>query len=278
MLHLSIVSNTSRDAASGTSTDAADPVESPTVRRLDARSLALSALLGTHPPALPSRAFVALAELFGIAGGTMRTALSRMTAAGEIEAATGWYRLTGRLVARQLAQDVGRRPPTAVWDGRWHTVIAAADQRDLADRRHFRTMLSDHRFGELRPDTWLRPANLPAPDLGRAAFIVTGTVGRSEERMLVERLWDLPALAGAALQLSDEIVRLRGSIEVTDHGSIPETFTLAASILRFLRSDPLLPTTLEPEDWPLDELRRRYDDLEIDLQATLRDFLRSHRN
>ena len=113
----------------------------PELQRLDARSLALSALLGTHPPALPSRAFVALAGLFGIAGGTMRTALSRMAAAGEVEAAEGWYRLTGRLLDRQLAQDIGRRPPTPAWDGRWHTVIAAADHLTPAPQDRSATTL-----------------------------------------------------------------------------------------------------------------------------------------
>lgn len=268
------------DAVGGWPIDDIDPkgaVEAPTVRRLNARSLALSALLGTHPPALPTRAFVALAELFGIAGGTMRTALSRMSAAGEVEATTGWYRLTGRLLERQQSQDIGRRPPRPAWDGRWHTVIAAADQRDLADRRHFRAILSHHRFGELRPDTWLRPANLAAPELGGSAFVLTGTVDRSDEPELVRRLWDLPALAQRSEQLLDRIERLRATTDLDDHASIPDTFTLAAAIVRFLRSDPLLPGALTPDDWPVDRLRERYDRLESDLQSTLRDFLRSQR-
>lgn len=247
------------------------------VRHLNARSLALSALLGTHPPALPARALVALAELFGIAGGTMRTALSRMVAAGEIDAATGWYHLTGRLLDRQHAQDIGRRPPAPAWDGRWHTSIAAADQRDLADRRHFRSVLTDHRFGELRPDTWLRPANLPAPDLGPAAIVLTGILDRSDEPALVARLWDLDLIARTAQHLLDHIDRLRASTDLTEHASIPTTFTLSAAIVRFLRSEPLLPAALTPTDWPVDELRRRYDDLEHDLQTTLRSFLGSAR-
>lgn len=250
----------------------------PVVRRLNARSLALSALLGTHPPALPTRAFVALAELFGIAGGTMRTALSRMSAAGEVEASSGWYRLSGRHLGRQQAQDIGRRPPASSWDGRWHTVIAAADQRELADRRHFRTVLADHRFGELRPDTWLRPANLPAPELDVMAFVLTGTIDRSDEPTLVARLWDLPSIARAGRRLLDDIEHLRASTDVTRHAAIPETFTLAAATVRFLRSDPLLPVPLTPDDWPLVTLRRRYDDLEADLQTTLRDFLRAQRD
>lgn len=276
MLRSMIVTSKSRDIpAAGRDMDRETTRE---LRGLNARSLALSALLGTHPPALPARALVALAELFGIAGGTMRTALSRMVAAGEVEAATGWYRLTGRLLDRQQAQDIGRRPPAEAWDGRWHTVIAAADQRELADRRHFRAVLGHHRFGELRPDTWLRPANLPAPDLGRAAFVLTGTIDRSDEPALVDRLWDLPAIAATARELIDRIDRTAASSDLTAHASIPATFTLSATVVRFLRSEPLLPTSLTPADWPADQLRRRYDRLEHDLQATLRDFLRTQRD
>lgn len=291
MLQFVIVSSKIRDisgeAASG-GTGSATTGDTG-VRDLNARSLALSALLGTHPPALPTRALVALAELFGIAGGTMRTALSRMAAAGDVESADGWHRLTGRLVDRQRAQDIGRRPPTDSWDGRWHTVIAAADQRDLAERRRFRSALSDHRFGELRPDIWMRPANLPAPDLGDGsgggagrdggggAIVVTGTIERREEHALVDRLWDLPGVADRASRLAAAVAELRSTVDVTRHDSIPPTFTLAAAVLRFLRAEPLLPPVLTPPDWPVDGLRTVYVALERDLQATLRDFLRGHR-
>ena len=252
------------------------------IRQFNARSLALSALLGTHPPVLPARALVALAELFGIAGGTMRTALSRMVTAGEVESDEGRYRLAGRLLGRQQSQDIGRRPPAGAWDGSWHTVIAAADQRELADRRHFRAVLTDHRFGELRPDTWLRPANLPAPGLGAAAIVVTGTIDTTtteppDAPALVERLWDLRSIGATARHLLDRIDRLRATTDLTDPASIPGTFTVSAAIVRFLRSEPLLPAVLTPADWPVDELRRSYDDLERDLQTTLREFLRTHR-
>jgi phenylacetic acid degradation operon negative regulatory protein len=276
MLHSLIVTSKTRDTARPVGADGAAGI-----RELNARSLALSALLGTHPPALPARALVALAELFGIAGGTMRTALSRMVTTGEIEADAGWYHLAGRLLERQRAQDIGRRPPARAWDGRWHTVIAAADQRDLADRRRFRAVLTDHRFGELRPDTWLRPANLSVPDLGPAAIVLTGALaasgGATDERALVARLWDLDALGESARRLLDRIGHLRATTDLTDHESIPETFTVAAAIVRFLRSEPLLPAQLTPPDWPVDEVRRSYDDLERDLQATLRSFLGSQR-
>jgi phenylacetic acid degradation operon negative regulatory protein len=207
----------------------------------------------------------------------MRTALSRMVTAGEVDVDTGWYHLTGRLLERQHAQDVGRRPPATAWDGRWHTAIAAADQRGLADRRQFRSALTDHRFGELRPDTWLRPANLPAPELGSAAFLVTGTLGRSDESALVARLWDLDAIGASAGRLLERIARLRADVDLTRPRRDPRD-------VHGLGRDRALPAertaaAVGPHlaDWPVHDLRRAYDDLERDLQATLRDFLSADR-
>ena len=275
MLHSVIVASKTRDTPDDFRDDFRG--DGMSFRRLNARSLALSALLGTHPPVLPARSLVALAELFGIAGGTMRTALSRMAAQGEIRAVDGRYHLAGRLLERQQTQDIGRRPPDPAWDGRWHTVVAADDQRDVTDRRRFRVTLTDHRFGELRPDTWLRPANLPAPDLGPTAIVVTGTLDRAVEPALVARLWDLASLADTAQHLVNRIDRHCAGTDLTAPASIPATFTLSAAIVRFLRSEPLLPSPLTPADWPVDQLRHRYDDLERDLQTTLRGFLRSAR-
>lgn len=235
-------------------------------RALDARSLALSALLGTHPPALPGRALTALAELFGIAPGTMRTALSRMVADGELSVADGHYQLEGRLLDRQHAQDLGRRRPADTWDGRWHTLVALDDRRPLAERRRLRRIMADHRFGELRPDVWLRPANLPAPPIA-GWTCTTGTLHGTDPNVLTGRLWDLDAFATTARSLLAELAAVGPSI--------PETFHLAAAVVRLLRADPLLPDDLLPSDWPADALRARYDDVEHDLQAALRDFFRS---
>ena len=95
----------------------------------------------------------------------MRTALSRMVANGETTRIDSRYELTGRLLDRQRAQDTGRRSSAHEWDERWHTIVPAADQRHVAERRRFRSMMADHRFGELRPDIWIRPGNLDRPPL-----------------------------------------------------------------------------------------------------------------
>jgi phenylacetic acid degradation operon negative regulatory protein len=250
----------------------------PTVRGyglepLDARSLALSVLLGSHPPVLPARALVALAELFGIAGGTMRTALSRMTAAGELEVAEGRYRLAGRLLDRQRAQDVGRRQADHDWDGAWHTVIAADDQRQLADRRRFRSLLADRRFGELRPDIWMRPANLPVPAPAPQWIVTTGPVAGTDPVDLRDGLWDIAALASRGTSLVADIERLRADTDWSDPASIPDVFVASAAVVRYLRDEPLLPPSLTPPHWPAARIRPEYDALERELQTLLRSFL-----
>jgi hypothetical protein len=78
------------------------------MRPLSARSVVLSLLLGSHPPELPVSAIVVAGELFDIAEPTLRVALTRMVANGDLERTDRTYRLNSRLAERQRRQD-GRR-------------------------------------------------------------------------------------------------------------------------------------------------------------------------
>lgn len=256
-------------------TSAVGPVEAPPwLRPLNARSIALSVLLGSHPPELPARAFVAMSELFDIPGGTMRTALSRLVRSGDVIGVDGQYRLAGRLLDRQRAQDVGRRSTSTVWDGRWHTIVAAPDQRDQAVRRHFRSVMANHRFGELRPDIWMRPSDLAPPPVEPDWIMSTGHVDGIGPERLVARLWDLPSIAADARRLLEGLHAARATADWSDPRSIPQLFTLSAAVVRFLRNDPLLPAALTVARWPVDELRSVYDHFERDHQQLLQAFLR----
>ena len=83
---------------------------------LTARSVLLSVLLGSDPPRLPVLLLVRTTGLFGIAEGTTRTALSRMAAAGEVQALGGAYELSApRLLARQARQSASRTGATLPW-------------------------------------------------------------------------------------------------------------------------------------------------------------------
>ena len=247
----------------------------PLVRPLNARSLALSALLGTHPPVLPGRSLVALSELFGIAGGTMRTALSRMVAAGELTTDDGRYGLAGRMLDRQRAQDLGRRAPSTPWDGDWITAIALDDRRPLDERRRARQLLTERRFGELRPDIWMRPANLPVPTLDAGWFVIVGRRHEPFDRELARRLWDLPAIAEHATAVHAALQPAIACLESGDPAAIPTAFAAAAAVVRFLGAEPVLPESLLPDAWPVPRLRTAYDAAESQLQAAFRAFFRS---
>lgn len=222
------------------------------IRPFNARSLVLSVLLGLDPPVLSARALVGLAEVFAIAEGTMRTALSRMVAAGELEVGDGGYRLIGRLLERKAAQDIGRRQPASEWNGDWWFVAVLAARRTVAERRTFRTHMANLRMGELRPETWMRPGNLTGPGPDPALAVTRGPLAGAEPVTLAGRLWPLQELASTGRQL----------IASLDHAEpqrdLPGAITLSAAVVHFLRAEPLLPPSLTPRPWPPDELRRRY--------------------
>ncbi|WP_141579976.1 PaaX domain-containing protein, C- domain protein [Actinomadura sp. WMMA1423] len=232
------------------------------IRPLTARSVVLSTLLGVHPPRLPARYLVRVGELFGIAEGTIRVALSRMVTAGDLVQSGGTYALTERLLARQARQDEARLPPTRPWDGGWEIAVITAERRPAADRAALRQAMSTLRLAELREGTWLRPANLsrprPEPVLRQCTFLTGRPEG--DPAALAASLWDLDAWTAKAHALR---TALAGA------ASIAERFTYAAAVLRHLLNDPLLPPSLLPPDWPGPDLRARYEAFEADFEQLL---------
>lgn len=232
------------------------------VRPFNARSLVLSLLLGQVRPAMSSGALARLGPVFGIQPGTMRTALSRMVAAGELATGDGEYRLAGRLLERKAAQDIGRRAAPADWHGDWWTAIVTADRRDVAERRAFRTTMVNLRMGELRPDTWLRPANLPGPSGDDGLAVVRGLVTGMDDAALVDRLWPLDELAATARRLVTWLDELQPGLDARAPGALAESIGPSAAVVRFLRAEPLLPPPLTPSPWAPDDLRARYRDFD----------------
>ncbi|GAA3229294.1 PaaX family transcriptional regulator C-terminal domain-containing protein [Actinocorallia longicatena] len=231
-------------------------------RPLTARSVVLSTLLGSHPPRLPARYLVRVGELFGVAEGTIRVALSRMVAAGDLVQTSRGYALSDRLVHRQNRQDESRAPHTRPWSGAWELVVVTADRRAAADRAALRQAMADLRLAELREGTWLRPANLDRPRPGvvteQCAWFEARPDGDPAE--LAARLWDLDAWSARAGDLSRAL----------DPGaSLADRFVVSAAVLRHLLQDPLLPDPLLPGDWPGGTLRAQYAAFQADFEHFL---------
>src|SRR5829696_1389023 len=240
------------------------------MRPFNARSVVLSVLLGLDPPVLPVRSLVDLGSLFGIAAGTMRTALSRMVTAGELVADADGYRVVGRLLERKGAQDIGRRPAPRPWDGEWTVAVVIAPRRSVGERRAFRTHMANVRMGELRPDTWLRPANLAPPAGGDGLAVVRGPLeGVDDAAGLAGRLWPLQDIATTAETLTRRLDAMLGALDGRPADAVPPMITLAAEVVRFLRAEPLLPAPLVAQPWPPDELRERYRTFDRALGRTM---------
>ncbi|MEU6575149.1 PaaX family transcriptional regulator C-terminal domain-containing protein [Streptomyces sp. NPDC046805] len=221
------------------------------LRPLSARSVVLSLLLGSHPPELPVKDLVRLVEPFGVGGSTLRAALSRMVAAGDLRRTDAVYGLSERLLARQRRQDDAVHPRTRAWDGDWEMVVITATGRGPAERAELRARLAALRLAELREGVWLRPANLSRPlprDLEHVAQSYTARPDRPP-RELAAHLWPLDGWAAAARSLL---------AHVTGTDCPADRLTAFAAVVRHLLTDPVLPAALLPADWPGDDLRAAY--------------------
>lgn len=239
---------------------------------LSPRSIVLSVLLGTHPPSMPVGRLLDFTSLFGISAGTARTALSRMVNRGELVNGGGIYRLSGRLLERQSQQDAGREARPATWDGTWWFVVVLADRRSVADRRAFRSRAAGARLGELRPDTWLRPANIDVLTDLADVVMTRGPLVSGDDAALVRRLWDLDAIDATARSLASALRST--SVKLDDDrvdSTLADAFVELAACQRFLRTEPQLPESLDPSRTSV-ELRAAYADVVVSFQHRLAAF------
>jgi phenylacetic acid degradation operon negative regulatory protein len=250
---------------------------------LSARSVLVSALLGTDPPALPPERLARVGALFGLRAGTVRTALSRMVTNGDaVRDERGWYRLGEQLAERRERQVRGRSGPPASWSGQWVQAVVLPGARPAAERIDLRRTMERLRFGELRDGVWMRPDNLgrPAGDpawerVARSCMWSRCSPDRDEG--LAPLLWDLDAWADRAAVLRRSIGPLVDALERGDTAAHRPGFELSAAVLRHLVADPLLPIELLPRRWPGDPLRATYDRFDRSYRRLLLDYLSSPR-
>jgi phenylacetic acid degradation operon negative regulatory protein len=244
----------------------------PAIRPFTARSVVLSTLLGYHPPALPVRALVRVGGLFGMAEQTIRVALTRMVATGDVTADDGVYQLNSRLVQRQAQQEEGCSPRLKAWDGRWEMAVVTAVSRSLPDRVALRKAMAALRLAEFREGVWMRPDNLvaepggsswPGADLVAEQCAFFDSRPAMEPAVLARSLWDLDEWAA-------EAARLRREFEVA--ASLKDGFIVIAEALRHLLIDPCLPAELLPANWPGAELLARYTEFRTAYAERLRDY------
>ncbi|MCV7206238.1 PaaX domain-containing protein, C- domain protein [Mycolicibacterium peregrinum] len=229
----------------------------PALKRMTARSVVLSVLLGAHPAWASAAELIRLTADFDIREPTLRVALTRMVSAGDLVRSEDGYRLSDRLLTRQRRQDDAIDPRLREYGGRWLTLVITSVGTDARTRASLRNTLQQYRFGELREGVWMRPDNLDqalAPEItGRVRVLHTRD---DDPAGLAAALWDLPGWRRTGEQLLDEMAAA---------ADVPGRFVAAAGIVRHLLSDPVLPEELLPDKWPGTELRKAYNDFAAEL-------------
>jgi phenylacetic acid degradation operon negative regulatory protein len=252
-------------------------------RTLTARSVVASTLLGMTPPRLSSQLLVRSGELFGIAEGTTRVALSRMVGAGELEADDGSYRLSGHLLARHERQNASRSsaPARRRWSGEWELRFVTGSRRSARARSDLRAAMRLLELAEGREGVWLRPANLDADRMPEARAVVaaqcssfTGRPDDEDPAALAARRWALDAWAQGAVALQAQMAVDVDRLEGGDTSALAPTFVVSAAVLRHLVADPQLPAALCPDGWPGDALRDEYERYDRAFKQVWREWFR----
>ena len=248
---------------------------------LTARSVVASVLLGTVPPVMSVRALVRAGELFGLAEGTVRTALSRMTAAGElVREDSGRYALAGHLIQRQAHQQLSRQPDLGVWNGSWQMWVVELGSRAPSDRAALRSAARSLRLAEMRDGVWLRPDNLRSSieSVSQHTMTLASQARRfvthpDRDDELAAELWDLERWDSESLELRRAMHGLREPLARCEPAALREGFVLAAAVLRQFNADPLLPPELLRGAHQGDALRRDFDDYDSRFRTSLRRWL-----
>jgi phenylacetic acid degradation operon negative regulatory protein len=229
------------------------------LKPLPARSVVLSLLLGSHPDRMSPAELTRAGEHFGIPASTLRVALTRAVAAGDLRREGPDYVLGDRLVARQRRQDEGVEDAETPWAGDWEMAVVVVTGRPGLERAALRDQLSAHRLAELREGVWTRPANLRRAPAYASGPVLSCFRARpdGEPAELAGRLWDLDAWT----EEGDRLLEL-----LANTPDPAQRLAVAAHVVRHLTADPLLPSELLPAGWPGPELRSAYAEYQRELR------------
>lgn len=213
--------------------------------------------------AMPVRALVEAAALFGIESNSLRVALARLRTSGLVERdERGRYRLgaaaskiDARVAGWRHLEDRMRR-----WDGGWIGVHGAEVVGANGMRRRGERALRFLGFRALAPGLAVRPDNL-AGGVGATRAALHG-LGLAEGALVfalreldpaatarAQRLWDVPALRRALRASRTSLEKsARRLPRLATEDAMRESFLQGGQALRLLALDPLLPPEIQPGD------------------------------
>ncbi|MDX2201556.1 MAG: PaaX family transcriptional regulator C-terminal domain-containing protein [Hyphomicrobiaceae bacterium] len=203
--------------------------------------------------------------LFGVEGGLVRTALSRLVQENWFERTragkNSFYRLSAR--GRAKFADATARIYHAgepAWDGTLRLALLAS--LPPADRLAVRDRLALEGWGQTAPHVMLRPVAggeaLPS-DIGDVIWLASRIEGNADAaRRIGGSCWQLEPMAEAYARFIDTFGALgtRAGAGWDEAGAIRLRLLLIHEYRRIILRDPLLPRQMLPRDWPGFEARR----------------------
>jgi phenylacetic acid degradation operon negative regulatory protein len=209
-------------------------------------------------------ALVRLAADLGVSDNALRSALSRMSRQGWLEAhrlqGSPRYRLSQRgrsLIEEGISRIYGGH--RAGWDGHWLLVSYSLPERRRDQRDRLRQGLAFLGFGALGNGLFVSPHDLRTQvgelirryEVAEHVTMHRGTLEwPSDAAGVVGRAWDLKELEG---RYTDFLGRTRDALEqsgtLDDRQAFQRRFLLTHEFRRFLFGDPDLPDVLLPSGW-----------------------------
>ena len=249
-----------------------------------AKSLVLDLLSTLRRGTMPVGAVLEAAALFGIAENSVRVALTRLTASGQVERdRRGRYRMgaAARPIMRWATswREIERR--IRRWDGAWNGVLEGPRGGGRGERRQRERALRFLGFRPLTPQLAVRPDNLrggvatlrdelSALGLPPGQLVVQLRDLDAPSEARARSLWDATRLRDEHRALAREIERDIDRLKELPAGqAMVRSFLLGGRAIRQLVLDPLLPDAIAPGDERRELLAalRRYDPLGRDVWA-----------
>jgi phenylacetic acid degradation operon negative regulatory protein len=212
-------------------------------------------------------ALIRIMSAFGLSEAAVRQGVSRMSRQGWLEAKRsgqrGFYAVTAR--GRRRIEELSPRiyGPVIEWDGRWRLIGYAIGEARRENRERLRKELAALGWATLSPSTWISPSG--SVDAARAAAAATVTLdaihlfvaeyrGPATDRELIERCWDIEAIASAYREFIERYrPRYERELEhgdLGDEAALAERLWLVHDYRKFAYLDPGLPSELLPAHWP----------------------------
>ncbi len=212
-------------------------------------------------------ALIRLMASFGLSEAAVRQAVSRMSRQGWLAARRranrAFYSVTAR--GKRRIEELSPRiyGPVIEWDGRWRLLSYAIGEARRARRERLRKELAALGWAPLSPSTWISPADTLEAARGAAeatrtldaVHLFTGAYcGPLGDRELLERCWDIGAIAAAyaqfAARYAPRVAAERDRAGLSDEAALVERLWLVHDYRKFAYLDPGLPSVLLPAHWP----------------------------